>query len=1330
MALSNERLRILTFPQRVRGNTLDVNVLVLPTQGLLNFTTGFPSVLNQGTTVMLPEFINVKPDLKANLVKGLNEYPFTTIPTDNPVFNIVYPENLPQLYEGLAAQFNIVSSASSKATSGAPDVKPAEDGIRKYLPLTYRNAFNFSTPRTPYARTDDSYHCAIKRAPANKLPFTPSNDEIAWGRVIAYCLRQPLLAEKIGLIYKLEITLPAANYLEHGGWIYFSLNGIPAEYHAAAADIKIYAARIPAIANDRQVFAALQFPVVALPGDLKGQFDFLKIEAADYDDGFAKIVHANQPVSANLLSEEPDGIHVQKEIGIQLGWDDEQILIWQNRQVLADPAIAPDAAHPNGQRVDAPLGVFSYRVDVREAGKPGWFSLVNTISKTELVLAGQIIAPAETPVETGVQVFPTKINAELATKYWLPSYFTQWYGKSLVLPDRDAAQLDKTGLIADSQKNAAFDPVLPDPDDCELKYGHEFEFRVRLADLSGGGPLVGEEELNDAPATSASTIFKRYVAPKQLKLNPLTPQSNPAGSATQTFYDGNLFEVSRPRLGYPALLFTEMDTDDAFQKLVDDAGALNPGGVATGENREVGYFDPDVTRFMVIVEVKSLLMDNLLSLNQREPYIPLYTTFREFDADPEAPFELQLEYRDANVIDFGNEINFGDLQISQAEIDMGDVLVLPTTRDIRITLLPVCDDKAALTEYFGFEKTLFAENYVRTGEPMQFFVREDSVEENDFFKVDLQSKQLKGIYLQPDPVQVNNVTTFIRETVEGHESAQNTVMQRLASNLDLNFKGMTLIGKPGERIQFGCSNRIRHTLAPDNSSLTFATKAELYNHWLCVASFEINRDWSWDGMDIKGVEILRRKLFTDEETIDEEKVGFVKLVKTASRLSITKPNLTSDVDRSYTRIVFIDAVEPKKDADNPATALHPFPNTIDVAYTLTPIFISTIGDVSSDINTVEVGLRLPVTTNPVQVPKVVAAGIALAPYEHNDAYSETTARERYLWFEFEEPIQDPDDSYFARVLNYAPDPLLSFPNTDQFIKQDDLPLPIDPELIRVITADEGNDNAGLDAMQMMKAETPDPLQALIEITPVHYLLPLPPGLHNESNELFGFFVYELRVGHTEEIWSTAQGRFGHPTRVNGVQHPAPPLKCLVNRLPSGITVTAQYAAAVFNGRNVTSKPPKTEIWCMLYAQAEQADGSSFRNILLDERKLQFFDPKEQVKFNQLTIEGFLKAQPYLTLKQANGLTLNVDAPSTGKAFWETAEINAMLDQFSLSHDIGLSVLAVEMMPRYDQYILQGKGKSATSGDNIRPLSENLGQYRILRTSRLVEAPEVCCEDCD
>src|SRR5262245_4085045 len=186
------------------------------------------------------------------------------------------------------------------------------------------------------------------------------------------------------------------------------------------------------------------FPVVTGPALPNGQYDVLLPETADYDDGFAKIVHAFQPVSANLLSEEPDGIHVQKDAGIRLGWDDEQLLIWQNRQRLADPTTP-------GARIDAPLGVSSYRVDVREKTVPAsaWASLVRMRNRQDLTLGGQQITPAQTEQETGVQVYPTKLNADPATFYWLPSYFSQWFGRSLVCPDEKAAELDATGSLED-----------------------------------------------------------------------------------------------------------------------------------------------------------------------------------------------------------------------------------------------------------------------------------------------------------------------------------------------------------------------------------------------------------------------------------------------------------------------------------------------------------------------------------------------------------------------------------------------------------------------------------------------------------------------------------------------------------------------------------------------------------------------------------------------------------------------------------------------------------------------------------------------------------------
>lgn len=548
-------------------------------------------------------------------------------------------------------------------------------------------------------------------------------------------------------------------------------------------------------------------------------------------------------------------------------------------------------------------------------------------------------------------------------------------------------------------------------------------------------------------------------------------------------------------------------------------------------------------------------------------------------------------------------------------------------------------------------------------------------------------------------------------TVEGKELDQSTLMQRLAAQLGLDFKGLSLLGKPGDRIQFGCSNRIRYTLAPDNSSLTFATQGDLINHWLCALSFEIDRDWTWDGLTQTGIEIHRTKQFTGEAATSEEAVvGYVQLKKTASRLATSQP------DRSHTRILFLDAVEPKKNVDDPATLAQPFPNTIDLEYQLVPQFIPSVAPASTVNETASRDLQLPVTNIPAQVLKIVAAGIALSPYQHNAPYSETAVRQRSLWLEFAEPIQDPNDTVFARVLTYAPDPLLTFPNFDQLlVRQDDPPLAIDPEPIRVITKDHGNDNSGIDAMQQMKHETPDPAHPAVKISPVHYLLPLPPGLHNESGELFGFFVYESRVGHTDRIWCTAQARFGHPTRVNGVQHPVPPLKCLVDRGPDGISVTVQYAVALFDGRNVTSKPPKTEIWCMLYAQAKQADAKQNRNILLSEARGQYVDSTEW------NIDTFLTRRSELPIQVANSIAINLDAPATGTVIWSEADIEQLLNQFNLARTSGLSVLAVEMMPRYDQYILFGKAPD----NSVRPLSRQLGSYRILRTSPLVAAPEIC-----
>ena len=178
MPLAPEKLRILTFPQRIKGDQLSVNALLMPTQRLLNVTAPFPSQLNPGTNIQLPNFVGVTPKLELRAVKGLSSYPFsdsTVLAAEGVTVQAVpaplaVPPSLPALYEAMASQFKLDTSAAS-TTQGAGAPRADSDGIRKYLPKSYRAAFNFTLPRTEFAKTDDSYHCAIRKCAGSRPDF-------------------------------------------------------------------------------------------------------------------------------------------------------------------------------------------------------------------------------------------------------------------------------------------------------------------------------------------------------------------------------------------------------------------------------------------------------------------------------------------------------------------------------------------------------------------------------------------------------------------------------------------------------------------------------------------------------------------------------------------------------------------------------------------------------------------------------------------------------------------------------------------------------------------------------------------------------------------------------------------------------------------------------------------------------------------------------------------------------------------------------------------------------------------------------------------------------
>ncbi len=271
------------------------------------------------------------------------------------------------IFEAIKQALNIPDGpAGDTFTATARD--PARQ-IRKYLPTSYRGAFGFVRPRTSLAVVDDTYQCLMKCPPDPEPPKPPM--VIGWGEAIAFALRQPRLAEALGLVVPLEIVVPAGRF-SGGGWLWVDL-AASSDYTALAGTpgfVRQFAARVPSLGgDDRSLFTPVIFPVSADATEAAGlgNYDKVFVEAIRFDDGFSKIVHARQPLSSDVLDETGGGPAIVRDEGVQLAWDDEDILEGQNRSLGAPP----DGEDP----VVAPRGVFGYRVDVRRTGTVGWTSL-------------------------------------------------------------------------------------------------------------------------------------------------------------------------------------------------------------------------------------------------------------------------------------------------------------------------------------------------------------------------------------------------------------------------------------------------------------------------------------------------------------------------------------------------------------------------------------------------------------------------------------------------------------------------------------------------------------------------------------------------------------------------------------------------------------------------------------------------------------------------------------------------------------------------------------------------------------------------------------------
>jgi hypothetical protein len=1383
---ANRRFSLMPFPQFFDGRTLRLNIVVMPRDHnpLAPAIEGAPGIPDPGKA-----FADARLSFDARVVSGLADFPNTLSPGATLDAPTVAPAKARAVFEAIAASLQIDNFGTLntnnvvEALGSRHKPPPPKSGlpVRKYLPLSYRGTFNFTTPRTKAAVTDDTYHCALRDATPVK-PFTKTPESISWGKVFAYAMRQPKLAEQLGMIYQdVPVDLDGVD-LTQGGWLFLDLK--PASDFRPQMDaapltadgefMRRYAARLPVLTEGtkRALFAPLLFPVLPKlnagdpdPPPPSGNYGELFTEAADYDDGFARIVHAMQPKTRNFLSEDERGASPAGESGIRLGWDDEQILIWYLRQLALDPDV--------GAQIDAPLGVNGYAVDVRETGDADWVSLNAVASKNKLALAGVPGDFGKFEGDLPYQVYPSQLDGNNGT-WWLPMYFANWTGGRIVLPDADGARIYLHDKL---DRNRPYNTVYPaDPSGphsvieppkgdlskvyeplgemVPLRYGNSYDFRVRMLDLSGGGPGPEAEPVREAPSSVHTVHFKRYVAPQQ-------PRTD-----TKLFDKGvieNLdsLVLQRPLLGYPAVVYTA--------KYADPVSLLFEAAKNTTTDA-FGIADPDVNRIEITVDVETLKLDYALSATGRENYVRLYQTTRTFPAvavedDYDDKLAISIVYRDVNVLHFGEGADpVADLLGPGTNIDDIDEIVLPTARRIRLTLRAVCADRPDEDKYYGVIDKGDPDADSRFGHIVEFLVYRASGDETGLFAFTSAPDRLRALLLRPGPPPVRDGRD---DSVLLGQKPRDIpdIAKRLAAAIGVEANGLTLVAPKGERVQFGCSSRIRHTLSPDGSSITFASEGDLTGHWLSCVQLTIDRDWTWDGLGDLSFSFQRQARFTHDKAGETEDtlVGDIEVRRTASF------EMLDGSQRDHTRLIFIDAVEPKNPRlrDAPHDGEPRFPDTIEVDYTVTTTFKPGHADDGRDVPET-LSIRLPISTPPAQVPKIASAGIALSPYWRNDRYSETGQRRRVLWIEFAEPIADPDDTYFARLLAYAPDQLISNNHPDLLIAPEEPPLAIDPEFTNVIVPGASNDLSGLGDMQpMVKSLDSD----------THYLLPLPPGTDANADEMFGFFTYEFRVGHykrgNEMVWTTAQGRYGRRLRATGIQHPAPSLTCVPNRDEEKLWVVAPFATAVYAGRDVTAEPPRTQLWCLLYAQVRQADDKDTRNILLDDKQL---DWRVEINreagrnaamrydddgLNVLREVALKNAKLELDIaKVANTLSLvdyansSKEARKYGTAVWTNDEVAQWLELYALPPDAPLSVLVVEVLPqitRLSEHVSFGEfERRPANHDTVQartlridqrwealshqpspsqtgsPVSDELGNYRILRTSPLTEVPFVCC----
>jgi hypothetical protein len=1303
MPAADLRLALMSFPQRWDGiGTLSLNLLCIPSV----------DPLTDAVAGAAPAFADHVPILQAIAIPSLDAFPTTTdllAVRSTPIILVPTTPVPPRpAFERLANQ----ATAQGVTIGPAPPALPTPVArIRKALPASYLAVTGVS-PTGDLTTTTDDFGCAIRGQAPGKITGPPKR-QTSWGELISYGLRQPTLATALGLRYELTVSLDPAAFA-NGGWVFIVV--APTDPWAQAAvvpavqgSIRYYAARLPPLASQpRPVFGAVLFPVNAggAPTDPSATG-----EAETYDTGFAQIVHVHQPTANDATVGDGSGIPAPVDAGVQIGWDDEQVVAWTNRQLSL-------LAARRDKTLDAetPIGVLGYRIDVaditgRAPNAPGPLPWESLMAVHTALPAGFGSFDGELVVEPS----PLRLN-DATQDAWLPHYFANWRGRSLAVSDDTPNQ-----LLGKAGKPGASTPA---PISTLLSYGRAYAFRVRLGDLTGGGPRRIEAPATPGLADVGTLEFQRHVPPKSLRIVPNLPQGAPPA-----FLEPASLTVFRPVIGYPEVLYTRLGDHSADRDTIVQFYLTQAAGIQPGSGDVAGLPDPDVAAVRIVVEVRAPAHDVAGPAGTLDgTYRVLYSTERLLPALPTGPtptdpgLTLDLAYVDApSIVDWAT-----------SGWPTNGPLVVPKARDVQLRCEPVLREDPG---YFGIGAsaalpTTIAMRAEARGESA-LLVRDEAGDE-----------PIRGFLFRRPP----NITAP-------------PVVAQFAQTLRLVNEGLTLQAPPGQRVVFGASKALRHSITADGGTLTFAADSELLRNWVIAIVVDLDRDWTWDGL-AGPISVSRNGGI----------VGSLVVPRAVGPAAVADP---ANWDRRRSLLVFFDAVDPHEVTGSG------FPEALSHAWTLSASIKAETGGVvgvtgtptfapghipeppQTELGGTALSLTLPIAIVPKQIPELASAGIALSPYRIGTGYAATEPRQRALWLELKRPIENPaGDALFARVVGHGADPLL-YDATPSADRPDEPGLTLDPELMRVIVPHDSDDRAGIGAMTPLEQATDSDR---------HYLLPLPPGLDPDDPELFGFWTYELRVGHAgdphapgQKWWSTAQGRFGRPLRVNGVQHPAPTLYCRAGRVTvplklaqeptplaslalltslhdllqarpdtepgardiglvtavrpativeSFIEATAPYATPLLNGRPLVSPfmQPKTMLCFLLYAQVVQADGSTNRNLLLAHRYGQYFPPQRRDRL----------------------LLTDTQRDRVGRIVFSTSEVEQWLFRLGLPRDTALSMLAVELLPG-------GTGSdvprppAAPAIGAAPPAPDPLGAdlapggrpRRILRVSALVPVAKIC-----